>query len=141
MSSAGGAAAADQRRRSIYTDGGFAHANPVPAACRIGAFIFSGAITGRDTQTGQMPGDLDAQCVNLFQHVRDITRAAGCSTDDIIKMTVWLRDFRDRDALNREWENLFPDPSSRPARHAIAATLDGSMQVQCDFVAIARDDS
>ena len=88
------------RRRSIHT-GGFSHANPVPAASRIGPFVFSGAITGRDGDTGVMPPDLDTQCVNLFQHVREIIEAAGGRTDDIVKMTVWLREYRDRAALNR----------------------------------------
>ena len=122
-------------RRSIYVDG-FAHANPLPAACRIGPFVFSGAITGRDPETKEMPPDLDAQCVNLFRHVRQIVAAAGGTTDDIAKMTVWLEDFRDRTALNREWEATFPDSDSRPARHALAATFDGGMLVQCDFTAV-----
>jgi 2-iminobutanoate/2-iminopropanoate deaminase len=122
-------------RRSFHV-GGFSHANPVPAACRIGPFVFSSAITGRDPETKEMPLDLDAQCVNLFRHVRAIVEAAGGTIGDIAKMTVWLEDFRDRAALNREWEATFPDPDSRPARHAIAATFDGDMLVQCDFTAI-----
>jgi 2-iminobutanoate/2-iminopropanoate deaminase len=124
-----------QRRQSIYLEG-YGHTNPVPAAARIDRFVFSGAITGRDAETKEMPKDLDTQCVNLFAHVRQIVEAAGGSTDDIVKMTVWLSDFRARDALNREWEAMFPDPQNRPARHAIAAQFDGDMQVQCDLIAI-----
>ena len=124
-----------RRRQSIYV-GGFGHANPVPAAARIGQFVLSGAITGRDGATGAMPVDLDSQVVNMFGHVREIVEAAGGSTDDIIKMTIFLREFRDRIAVNREWETMFPDPQNRPARHAIAAELDGDMRVQCDFTAI-----
>ena len=124
-----------RRRRSIHV-GGYSHANPVPAACRIGSLVFSGAITGRDPETRQMPPDLDTQCVNLFRHVREIVEAAGGTTGDIVKMTVWLREYRDRTALNREWEALFPDPDDRPARHALAAELDGDSRVQCDFIAV-----
>lgn len=123
------------RRQSIYV-GGFSHANPVPAAARIGSMIFSGAITGRDPETKVMPKDLDSQCANLFVHVHQIIDAAGATTDDIVKMTVWLSDFRDRDALNREWVAMFPDPQNRPARHAIAAQFDGDMLVQCDLIAV-----
>lgn len=86
-----------------------------------------------------MPEDLDAQCVNLFRHVREITAAAGASTDDIIRMTVYLRDFRDRAALNREWESMFPDRDDRPARQALPAAFDGDMRIQCDFVAVVGD--
>ena len=126
------------RRRSVHV-GGFGHVNPVPAASRIGCLVFSAAITGRDPETRQMPTDLDAQCVNMFRHVREIVEAAGGSTDDIVKMTVWLRDYRDRDALNRQWEAMFPDPDNRPARHALAATFDDHMLVQCDFIAVLGD--
>lgn len=126
---------AERRRTSIHV-GGFGHANPVPAACRIGPFIFSGAISGRDPDTREMPADLDTQCANMFRHVRAIVEAAGGGTGDIAKMTVWLREYRDRDALNREWEAMFPDPDDRPARHALAAELDGRTLVQCDFIAV-----
>ena len=123
------------RRTSIELPG-FAHANPIPVASRIGSFLVSGVLTGRDPATGELPSDLDTQCANVFAHVRALLGAAGGSTDDIIKMTFWLADPRDRIALNRAWVAMFPDPTSRPARQAVAATLDGGMLVQCDLMAV-----
>ncbi|GAA3880712.1 RidA family protein [Leifsonia kafniensis] len=124
-----------QRRVSIDVPG-FGHANPIPAASRIGPFLFSGVLTGRDPHTRQMPASLDEQCANVFTHVRALLEAAGGTTDDIAKMTFWLADYRDRDALNREWLAQFPDPASRPARQAMAALLDGGSLIQCDLVAV-----
>lgn len=123
------------RRRSIHV-AGFGHDNPIPAASRIGPFLFSGAITGRDPRTRSMPPDIDTQCANIFTTMREIVAAAGLTTGDIAKVTVWLRDYRDRTALNREWTTMFPDADDRPARHAIAATLDGPTLIQCDFIAV-----
>ncbi|MEV6847120.1 fumarylacetoacetate hydrolase family protein [Actinoplanes sp. NPDC051411] len=94
------------------------------------------AVTGRDPQTREMPDALESQCANMFRAVREIVAAAGATTGDIAKMTVWLRDYRDREALNREWTARFPDPDDRPARQAVAATFDGNALVQCDFVAV-----
>lgn len=111
----------------------------MPAESRIGPFVFSGAITGRDPDTREMPVDLDTQCAKMFRHVRAIVEAAGGGTADIAKMTVWLRDPGDRGALNRERQAMFPDPGDRPARLAIAADLDGDMLVQCDFIAVLGD--
>lgn len=122
-------------RRSIYIEG-FAHRNPVPAACVIGTHLHSGVLTGRDPVTGDMPEGLDAQCANVFAHVRELMRAAGGDTDDIVKMTFHLVRYRDRDALNREWLAMFPDPHDRPTRQAMAATLDGASLIQCDLVAV-----
>ncbi|HWD63083.1 MAG TPA: RidA family protein [Humibacter sp.] len=117
---------------------GFSHANPIPAASRIGPFLFSGVLTGRDPQSHELPPTLDEQCANIFTHVRALMDAAGGSVDDIVKMTFWLADYHDRDALNRQWLALFPDASSRPARQAMAATLDGGCLIQCDLVAILQ---
>ncbi len=123
------------RRESIYLEG-FAHKNPVPAACRIGQHLHTGVLTGRDPETHEMPEDLDSQLANIFGHVRELMRVAGGSTDDIVKMTVFLRDYRDREALNREWIAMFPDPEDRPTRQVMAAVLDGDTLVQADLVAI-----
>lgn len=123
------------RRVSIEVPG-FAHVNPVPAASRIGSFLFTGVLTGRDPVTNEMPESLDAQCANVFAHVRSVLDAAGASTDDVAKMTFWVADYRDRDAINREWVAMFPDASTRPARQVMAAQLDGGALVHADLVAV-----
>jgi enamine deaminase RidA (YjgF/YER057c/UK114 family) len=123
------------RRQSIYLDG-FAHKNPVPAASRIGQHLYTGVLTGRDPRTHEMPADLDSQVANIFAHVRELMRVAGGSTDDIVKMTVYLSDYRDRAQLNREWVAMFPDEASRPTRQVMSAVFDGDTRVQADLVAI-----
>jgi 2-iminobutanoate/2-iminopropanoate deaminase len=123
------------RRASIHIPG-FAHANPIPAASRIGPHLASGALTGLDPATGAMADGPEAQTAVVFGHIRALMAAAGGSTDDILKLTFRLADARDRDALNREWLAMFPDASSRPARQVVAASLDGGALVHCDLVAI-----
>ena len=120
---------------------GFGHNNPIPVASRIGPFLASGTITGRDPRTRQMPSELNQQCANVFTHVRALMQAAGGSTDDILKMTFHLADPRDRAALNHEWLAMFPDPAHRPARQALAARLDGDSLVHCDLLAVLREAS
>lgn len=122
------------RRKSIYL-AGYAHTNPIPVASMIGSHLVSGAITGRDMETGDMPNTLDEQCTRIFDRVRELMSEVQGSTDDIIKMTFWLVDYRDRQALNREWLLMFPDPDSRPARQVIAAQLDDAL-IHCDLVAV-----
>jgi enamine deaminase RidA (YjgF/YER057c/UK114 family) len=122
------------RRKSVHI-GGFKHANPIPNACRIGHLVMSGVILGRDA-AGQMPDSLEAQCANMFGHMKAIVEAAGGSTDDIIKMTVWLSDRTKRGPVNAEWLKMFPDEHSRPARHSLQMDMDGGALVQCDFTAV-----
>jgi 2-iminobutanoate/2-iminopropanoate deaminase len=122
------------RRRSIYLEG-FGHKNPIPAACRVGDLLVSGIVYGLDPSTGQVAETLDAQCVLMFHHLRAIVEAGGGSTDDIVKVTVWMADRSQRDPLNREWLAMFPDPLNRPVRQAMAANLSGGLLIQCDFLA------
>jgi len=126
------------RRQSVDVPG-FRHANPIPAGSRIGPFLASGALTGRDPGTGEMPADLDRQCANVFTHVRALLAAAGGSPDDVLKLTFHLADPGDREALNREWLAMFPDPAHRPARQALAAQLTGGALVHCDLLAVLPD--
>jgi len=123
------------KRTSIYVEG-FSHKNPIPAGCRIGNMLFSGSIQGTDPATGKYGATLEAQCVLMFDHVQRIVAAGGGTLEDVVKMTVWMRDRSQRDAVNREWLRLFPDPHSRPARHAMQAPLDGDKLIECDFIAI-----
>ncbi|MYY04536.1 MULTISPECIES: Rid family hydrolase [unclassified Streptomyces] len=115
---------------------GFSHVNPIPAASRIGPFVATGAITGRDPVTGEVAPDADQQFAHVFAHVRTLMAELGGSTDDILKITFHLADPDDREALNREWLAMFPDPDSRPARQAIAARLGRGAVVHCDLLAV-----
>ncbi len=126
-------------RQSVQISG-FAHRNPVPAASRIGPYVYSGVLAGRDPQTQQTPDTLDEQVVLLFDRFRELMHAVGGSLDDIIKITFWVLDYRDREAINREWERAFPDPTSRPARQVMAAHLDEGTRVHADLVAILPHD-
>jgi 2-iminobutanoate/2-iminopropanoate deaminase len=123
------------RRKSIDIDG-FKHANPIPNACRIGNLLMSGVILGRDGATGAMSERIEQQCATMFAHVKAIVEAGGGTTDDIIKMTVWLKDRSQRAAVNVEWLKMFPDEHSRPARHALQMEMEGGALVQCDFTAV-----
>jgi 2-iminobutanoate/2-iminopropanoate deaminase len=123
------------RRKSVYIEG-FQHVNPIPNACRIANLLVSGVINGVDPVTGKVPPTLEEQCAFLFGHLRQIVQAGGGSTDDIIKMTVWVKDRSQREALNREWLKMFPDEETRPARHTMQGNMEGGVLIQCDFMAV-----
>lgn len=125
----------DARRTSITVEG-LAHKFPVPNACRIGNLVVSSAIHGIDPVTRTMPEDLTSQCALVFANMKAIVEAAGGTTQDIIKMTVYLRDRENRAALNEAWVSMFPDPETRPARHSQLLMVEGPSLIQCDFTAV-----
>jgi 2-iminobutanoate/2-iminopropanoate deaminase len=124
------------KRQSVNFPG-FAHQNPIPNASRIGNVMMSSVISGVDPGTRNVPPDMAKQVANIFTHIRAAVTAAGGTSDDIIKITFWVRDpATGRAALNDEWVKMFPDPASRPARHTLPSGSDGPSQVTCDFVAV-----
>ena len=50
----------------------------------------------------------------MFQNIRRIMDAAGGSTDDILKLTVWMKSGKSKKTLNREWLAMFPGGGVAP---------------------------
>ncbi|WP_417578999.1 RidA family protein [Nitrincola sp.] len=123
------------QRQSIYT-AGFQHANPIPVASRIGGLVASGIINGTDPDTGELGVDLATQCAHMFTHIRNIVEAAGGTTEDILKLTVWMQDRSQREILNSEWLKMFPNKDSRPARHTLQNPIESKFLIQCDLMAV-----
>ena len=123
------------RREAIYVPE-LRHKNPIPAASRIDNMVYSGGVHGVDPATGKIAPTLEEQLALTFGHMRRIIEAAGGTTDDIIKITVWLGDRGQRAPLNDEWLKMFPDEKNRPARHVMQGEFEGAMLIQCDFVAV-----
>ena len=124
------------KRASIEVPG-LEHINPIPNASRIGNIVMSSVIGPRDPDTGQVPETLEAQVKNLFLQLSAAIKAAGGTPDDFLKIEFWARDqAAGRAALNGEWERMFPDPASRPARHTQALPANSPAQIQCAFTAV-----
>ncbi|HXP85022.1 MAG TPA: RidA family protein [Bryobacteraceae bacterium] len=118
---------------------GLKHDNPIPAACRIGPFLVSSVISPKDAG-GKVPESLDAQCAQVFDNLKALLAAAGASPEQVIKLTVWLKDRALRPHVNKFWLELFPDPHSRPARHTFSAPdLPDPQMVQMEVMAVLAD--
>jgi 2-iminobutanoate/2-iminopropanoate deaminase len=121
-------------RRSIYVDE-IAHQSPIPNASRIGNIIVSGLIRGADPATGKLADTLEQQCELMFMHMRQAVEAGGATVEDIIKVTVWMKELT-RKPINDQWVRTFPDPASRPARQVMEVPMEPGVLIQCDFMAI-----
>ncbi len=126
------------RRKAIFVDG-FSHKNPIPPASRLGDWIATGVISGRDAQRNISPDPL-TQARAMFVNLDKILAAAGASKDDILKLNVWIASESIRAHLNTAWLEVFPDAQTRPARQVmIYAHLTEGQLLTCDALAIARE--
>ena len=108
---------------------------PIPNASRIGNIIVSGLIRGADPATAKLAATLEQQCAFMFLHMRQAVEAGGATVEDIIKVTVWMKELQ-RKPVNDEWVKMFPDPASRPARQIMEVPMEAGVLVQCDFMAV-----
>ncbi len=127
------------KRRSIEIPG-LQHENPIPVASQIGSFLVTSGIFGKDASTGIIPPGIEDQCLQMFANIRLILAAAGGTSEDIIKMAIWVKDKTLRQYINIEWLKMFPAEHSRPARHiSLNPDLPGAALLQCEVMAIISD--
>jgi 2-iminobutanoate/2-iminopropanoate deaminase len=122
-------------RRSIHVDG-YSHSNPIPVASRVGTVVASSVISAIDRASGRTPASLEEQCAVIFANMRAILAAAGATPEDVVKVSVYLRDLAGREVMNRFWLEMFPDERSRPARHTQQEELLPPRLISADFLAV-----
>ena len=118
-------------RGSIYV-GEIAHQSPIPNASRIGNIIVSGPHRRRSA-SAKLAATLEWSRT-MFLHMRQAVEAGGAIVEDIIKVTVWMKELQ-RKPVNDEWVKMFPDPQ-RPARQIMEVPMEVGVLVQCDFMAV-----
>jgi 2-iminobutanoate/2-iminopropanoate deaminase len=127
-------------RKSVEVPG-LEHVNPIPNASRIGPFLVSGGIFGKDPSTGKVPEGVEAQCKQMFANVRKVLESGGATPESVIKLSVWLKDMANRPVVNKYWVEMFPNPHSRPARHTFATPdLRAPLLVECEIMAVISDE-
>ena len=123
------------RRRTINIDP-VRHGAPIPMAAVVGNVLMTSGVMGADPATGELAESADDQARFAFENVQSVLDKAGGTLDDIVHITVFVKDFAYREAVNRPWLSLFPDENDRPARHTVKADLPGAMLVQLEVVAV-----
>ena len=110
--------------------------NPIPICVKLGNLILPSVISGRDPNQIEQSDDPEKQIAQAFINMKNIVEAAGGTTDNIGKITVYLSDIKYRELVNKEWEKMFPVQSDRPSRHVVDMPLRGKTVIQLDVIAM-----
>ena len=102
----------------------------------LGNLILPSVIGGQDPENPAESTNPEKQIEGTFLKMKRIFEAAGGTTDNIGKIVVYLKDFRHREFVNREWLKMFPDENDRPARHVMQADLQGNTFIQLDAIGV-----
>lgn len=108
---------------------------PYSHAIQAGPFVFCSGQTPIDPATGNLPeGDIEVQTKQVFANIRAVLSAAGCSLQDVVKSTVYLKDMGDFAKMNAVYEAAFAP--HKPARTTIqAAKLPRDCVVEIEVIA------
>jgi len=88
---------------------------------RFGDLIFVAGQVGVEPETGRIPSSFADQLKLVLDHIRNILESAGSSMDQVLKMTVFLKDR----AYRTEYDEIFRTyfRGGFPARSTIMADL------------------
>jgi 2-iminobutanoate/2-iminopropanoate deaminase len=79
-------------------------------------------------------GGVEEQTRQVLDNIERCLASAGCSMDDVMKVTAFLSDLEDLDAYNRVYERRFAAPY--PARSTVGARLVDGLLVEIEAVAL-----
>ncbi|MFF3573956.1 RidA family protein [Nocardia jiangxiensis] len=82
-------------------------------------------------------GDLEHQARSTLRRMQALVEASGGSLDNVAKATAYVTREKHREPVNGQWwQELFPDPGSRPAYKVLLADLPPGRLVELDVTAV-----
>ena len=119
----------------ISTTAAPAAIGPYSQAMTSGNLLFCSGQIGLDPETEQIvSGGIAAETRQVLTNLKAVLRAAGCTTSDIVKMTIYVTDMADFPTVNEIYaESLAP---AKPARACVAVVaLPKGARIEIDAIA------
>lgn len=124
------------QRTVVSTTAAPAALGPYSQAIIAGDIVFLSGQLALDPATGQMiEGDIAAMTRQIFANLNAVLTEAGSSLAKVVKVTVFLADMDDFQAMNAAYTEFFP--SAPPARSTVqVARLPRDARVEIEVIAL-----
>jgi len=87
-----------------------------------------------DSHGELLDGNIQEQVALVFQNIQHLLETQNCTLQNIVKLTVFLKDIQDFDAVNDKMIELLEEPY--PARSLVqAAALPKNVDVEIEVIA------
>jgi len=108
---------------------------PFSPVVEANGFVFlAGQVGDEPGRPGPVPGGIEAETRAMLANVGRLLRAVGLDYADVVKSTVYLRDFGDFAAMNAVYREVFP--TEPPTRATVGVTaLADAYRVEIEVVA------
>lgn len=108
---------------------------PYSQGMKVNGFLFASGQIALDPQLGVLVGNtIEEQTAQVMKNVAGLLEAAGCSFDNVVKTTCFLKDINDFATFNEVYAQSFGE--SLPARSAVGvAGLPKGALVEVEVIA------
>jgi 2-iminobutanoate/2-iminopropanoate deaminase len=119
----------------IHTESAPKAIGPYSQAIALGDMIFCSGQIPLDPVSMQIVGeDVSAQTTQVLKNLKEVLKAAGADLSQVVKTTVFLKNFNDFQAMNSVYENHFS--TNKPARSTVeVARLPRDVLVEIECIA------
>jgi 2-iminobutanoate/2-iminopropanoate deaminase len=126
-------------KRIIKTERAPAAIGPYSQAIVANGFVFVSGQIPLDPHTGQLvQGDIQAQARQCLENLKAILEAAGTTMDKLVKVTVFAKDLKDFQAINRVYAEYFKE--NPPARSFVEVSrLPRDAAIEIEGIALLDD--
>lgn len=99
-----------------------------------GLVFLAGQVGDAPGSHGPVPGGIQAETRAMLENVGRLLAAVGLTYADVVKATVYLRDFDDFAAMNEVYREFFP--SDQPTRATVGVTaLAADYAIEIEVIA------
>jgi 2-iminobutanoate/2-iminopropanoate deaminase len=122
-------------KRVLNGPGIVAGSLPFSPVIEANGFVFlAGQVGDIPGTSGPAPGGIEAETRQMLDNVGRLLRAAGLDYSDVVKATVYLRDFDEFGAMNVIYREFFP--TEPPTRATVGVTrLASEFRVEIEVIA------
>jgi len=99
-----------------------------------GLVFLAGQVGDAPGGHGPVPGGIEAETRQMLDNVGTLLHAVGLDYPDVVKATVYLRDFSEFEAMNAVYRQYFP--TEPPTRATVGVTaLASTYRVEIEVIA------
>jgi 2-iminobutanoate/2-iminopropanoate deaminase len=98
-----------------------------------GDLVYTAGQVAHDADGALVVGGIEEQTRRTLENVQACLEAAGCTLDDVMKVTAFLADLGDFEGYNGVYREFFAEPY--PARTSVQAGLPYGILVEIEAVA------
>ncbi|MFV2073608.1 MAG: RidA family protein [Thermoanaerobaculales bacterium] len=123
-------------RTIIATEKAPGAVGPYSQAVTAGGLVFTAGQIPINPATGKVEAEsIEDQTRQVLKNIRALLHAAGSGLDRVVKMTVFMTDLEDFQAMNAAYAEFFP--AAPPARSAVqVVALPLGVQIEVEAVAL-----